>query len=80
MTGQLFPDVIYEDMIKSYATGQCLYKTFIEERLRPDSNINIFAPLKKAKIKTCKSANNGVEIKYKDKVSVLKEENILLHD
>ena len=78
MTGQMFSDEIYQDLINAYDTGKNLYETFVTERLSPESTINIFAKLKKANVKTCKSANKGVEMKYKDKIAILKEENIFI--
>ena len=64
--------------MNSYETGQNLYNTFVEVSLRPARKVNIFAPLKKAKIKTCKSANKGIEIKYRDEVAILEEGNIFI--
>ena len=63
MTGQIFSDVIYEDLIGSYDTGNRLYQNFVEERLKPEIKIGIFVPLKKAMIQTCISGNKGVNIK-----------------
>ena len=41
--GQVFSDAINENMIGAYNTGQKLYQEFVEERLKPDSEIGIFA-------------------------------------
>ena len=49
VTGQVFSDEIYNNLIGAYETGQHLYKTFVDERLKPDSKIGIFATLKKIK-------------------------------
>ncbi len=65
-------------MIGAYDKGKELYKTFVEQRLKPDSKTGVFAPLKRSGVKTCKSANKGAAIKYKDKVATLKEENIFI--
>ena len=78
MTGQVFSDAIYGDLIGAYETGQQLYEDFVDERLKPGSKVGILAKLKKSKIKTCKSANKGDNIKYKDKVATLKEENLFI--
>ena len=51
VTGQVFSDEIYNDLIGAYETGQHLYKTFVDERLKPDSKIGIFATLKYQKSK-----------------------------
>ena len=78
ITGQLFSDTIYNDLIGAYEKGKELYLVFAEERLKPESKISILAKLKKANLKTCKSANKAVKIKYKDQVATLKEENIFI--
>ena len=66
MTGQIFSDEIYYDLISAYDTGKIIYETFVMVRLSPESRTNIIAKLKKAKLKICKTANKGVEIKCKD--------------
>ena len=78
VTGQVFSDAIYGDLIGAYGTAQQLYKDVVDERLKPGSKVGILAKLKKSKIKTCKSANKGDNIKYKDKVATLKEENLFI--
>lgn len=78
VTGQVFSDAIYQDLIAAYNTGQQLYKEFVEERLKPESKVGLFARLKKSKLKTCKEGNKGASIKYKDKVATLKEENLFI--
>ena len=47
VTGQVFPDEIFTSLIECEKVGQKLYEDFIVERLKPDSNVSIFAPLKK---------------------------------
>ena len=78
VTGQIFSDDIYNDLIGSYEKGQELYKTFADERLKPESTVGLFAQLKMLKIKTCKQANKAATIKYKDELVTLKEENIFI--
>ena len=78
VTGQVFSDTIYNDLIGAYETGKMLYRTFAEQRLKPDSKISVFAPVKRSGVKTCKSANKGAPIKYKDQVATLKEENLFI--
>ena len=78
ITGQIFSNDIYEDLINAYETGHNLVVSFAEERLKPDSKVGILTKLKKANIKTCKSGNKVANIKYKDKVATLKEENVFL--
>ena len=78
MTGQIFSQAIYDDLIGAYNKGVKLVKMFAAERLKPNSKVGIFAPLKKAKVKNCKSANKGAEVKYKDKFATLKEENLFV--
>ena len=78
MTGQVFSQAIYEDLIGAYGKRIELVRSFADERLKPESVVGIFAPLKKSKLKNCKSANKGAVVKYKDKVATLKEENLFI--
>ena len=78
VAGQVFSNAIYENLICAYDTGQRLYQDFVKEQLKPGRKIQIFAQLKKAMIKTCKSSNKRVKIKHKDKIATLKEENIII--
>ena len=73
ITGQLFSDDICDDILKVETIGKKMYKDFIGERMKPDSTINIFDPLKKASIKTFKSANKSKSIKVNSKIVDLKE-------
>ena len=57
VTGQMFSDEIYFDMVNSENTGKKVYSNFVVNRLQPESKIGIFDPLSKTNIKTCKSAN-----------------------
>ena len=57
VTGQMFSDEIYFDMVNSEKTGKKEYSNFVVNRLQPESKIGIFDPLSKTYIKTCKSAN-----------------------
>ena len=77
INGQLFTDDIYKNLT-AYYIGNNLYQAFVAELLRPDSKIGICSSLKKAMLKLCKSANKAINIKYKDKVATLKEENIFI--
>ena len=65
--------MIFTSLIDCEKVGQKLYEDFIVERLKPDSNVSIFAPLKKSQVKTCKSANKKQHIKVHNKVVELKE-------
>ena len=47
-------------------TIQRLYQDFVKERLKPDSKIRIFAQLKRAMIKTCKSKYQGCQNKVQE--------------
>ena len=42
ITGQIFSDEIYYDLIGAYDKGQELRKVFADERLKPDSKVGIF--------------------------------------
>ena len=66
ITGQLFSDTIYNDLIGAYEKGKELYLVFTDERLKPESkNIN------SCQIEKSKSTNKAVKIKYKDQVTTL---------
>ena len=72
ITGQFFSDAIYEDLIGAYGKGQNLFQIFTDERRKPDCKVGILVKLKKANVKTCKSANKAVKLKYKDQVVTLR--------
>ena len=55
------------------AIGKHLYNEFVSERMKPTSNVNIFAPLKTSTMKTFKSSNKSQMMKVNDKVVELKE-------
>ena len=55
-------------MLNCEKVGKKLYEEFVSERLQPASDINIFSPLNKANVKTCKSANKNKNIKVQDKI------------
>lgn len=78
VTGQVFSNKIYTDLIGAYGTGLSMVESFANERLKPESKVSIFAPLSKAKLKNCKTANKTMTVKYKDKVATLKEENLFI--
>ena len=78
ITGQVFSNSIYNDLIGVYGIGQKFVESFAEERLKSESKVSIFAPLTKAKLKNCKTANKGMEIKVKEKVETLKEEILFI--
>ena len=45
MTGQVFSQAIYEDLIGAYCKGLKLVESFADERLKPDSTVGIKALL-----------------------------------
>ena len=47
LTGRLFKDNVKRDILSIYVKGKQLCKEFIDERLRKESTISIWAPLKK---------------------------------
>ena len=59
-------------MVHSESIGIDLHEKFVVERLQPKSKTSIFAPLKKANVKTCKSANRTKKNSINDKVVELK--------
>ena len=72
ITGQVFTDEVFHGMINCEDTGKAMYNDFVIERLQPDSKVDIFAPLKKANVKTCKTANKNRKIKVHDKIVELR--------
>ena len=62
ITGKLFSDAIYEDLIGAYGKGQNLYQIFADEALKPDSKVGILVKLQKAKVNTCRSVNKAVKL------------------
>ena len=48
VTGQVFSDATYENFICTYNAGEGLYQVFVDEWLKPDSKVSIFAQLRKA--------------------------------
>ena len=63
VTGQVFSDATYENFIGTYNAGEGLYQVFVDEWLKPDSKVGVFAQLRKAVIKKWKSRNKGIKIK-----------------
>ena len=57
ITGQIFPDDVFNSIVSFEDIGEDLYRQFVNERLKPESAISILSPLQKANLKTCKSAN-----------------------
>ena len=68
VTGQVFQDNVFHSMANCESTVKEMYETFVTERLQPDSKVEIFAPLKKVKVKTCKAANKTRTVKVHDKI------------
>ena len=48
VTGQVFSGATYENFIATYNAGEGLYQVFVDEWLKPDSKVSIFAQLRKA--------------------------------
>ena len=48
VTGQVFSHATYENFIGTYNAGEGLYQVFVDEWLKPDSKVSIFAQLRKA--------------------------------
>ena len=62
LTGRLFKDNVKRDILPIHAKRKQLYKEFINERLRGESTISIWAPLKKARLKGMKNSNSKAQI------------------
>ena len=69
ITGQIFTDEVFRGIINCEDTGKAMYDDFVIE---PDSKVDIFAPLKKADVKTCKTANKNRKMKVHDKIVQLR--------
>ena len=61
-------------MLNSEKTGMELYEQFVMERLQPDSNVEIFSPLKRANMRICKNANKSRNVKVHDKIVELRSD------
>ena len=69
----MFSEQIFQSLMNCEETGDILYRECIAQRLQVDSTVNIFDPLKKANVKTCKSANKKTKTKVHDRVVQLQE-------
>ena len=67
VTDQVFPENVCNDVGNCELTGTKHYEEFIKEILQPDSTVNLFAPVKKVKIKPLSSfiAKKTIQIKSK---------------
>ena len=72
ITGQIFPNEITESLESFEQVGSEMYKEFVTQRLQQGSTKSILDPLKKANLKTCKSANKKHTMKVHDKIVVLR--------
>ena len=73
ITGQIFPNEITESLESFEQVGSEMYKDFVTQRLQQGSTKSILAdPLKKANLKTCKSANKKHTMKVHDKIVELR--------
>ena len=73
ITGQIFPNEITESLESFEQVGSEMYKEFVTQRLQQGSTKSILAdPLKKANLKTCKSANKKHTMKVHDKIVELR--------
>ena len=68
VTDQVFPENVCNDIVNCELTGTKLHEEVTKERLQPDSTVNLFAPVKKVKIKPLSSCNAKKTIKIKDKI------------
>ena len=69
ITGQIFPDDVFNSIVSFEDIGEDLYRQFVNERLKPESE----SPLQKANLKTCKSTNKKKTMKIRDKVVELRK-------
>ena len=72
-TGNIFTDEVYTSVTSFEETGKKLVEEFIQNRLKPNSSVSIFAHLKKAKLKTCKATNKQRTMQIHDKIVELRE-------
>ena len=71
VTDQVFPENVCNDVVNCKLTGTKVYEEFIKERLQPDITVNLFAPVKKVKVKPISSCNAKKTIKIKDRMMEL---------
>ena len=48
ITGQMISHEIYNNLINFEVVGKSLYKEFVHERLKAESKVDIFAPIRKS--------------------------------
>ena len=68
MRGQIFPNEITESLESFEQVGSEMHKAFVTQRLQQGSIRSILDPLKKANLKTYKSANKKHTMKVHDKI------------
>ena len=67
-----FSDEVFRGMMNCEDTEKAMYDDFVIERLQPDSEVDIFVPLKKANVKTCKTANKNRKMKIHNMIVELR--------
>ena len=72
LTKSVMEESVKEDMKRQDKIGQNKFELFCTERIKSNS-VSLWAPMKKAELKTFKTASKRVKIKVKDTVTELKE-------
>ena len=73
VTNVVLPEVYHERLLKCEAIGEDLNKAFLEQRLSPNPKKSIWAPLKRASIKTFTAANKVIKTAKEQKNQVVTE-------
>ena len=67
ITGKVFAKEVCEQVVSCEEKGQKIYEAMIEERLKPNSVVKVFDPVKKLLLNTLKKASKTNHIKLKDR-------------
>ena len=79
ITGQIFTDEVYTSVTSFEETGKKLVEEFIQNRLKPNSSVSIFAPLKKAKLKLVRQPTSKEQCKFTIRSLDYEKMQIFLH-
>ena len=77
ITKAVMPTDVKEDILKRDKAGKDLFDKFVKERIVTGSGISIWSPMKKANLKTWKSAQLSKKTKASSTVTALKDDRAL---
>ena len=78
ITKAVVPDRFFPDIVLCESIGERCYEMFVEERMKPESTVSIWDPLKKLKLGTFSSMNKRIQSKVGSKVVEIKQSRGLL--